>query len=101
ETRDEEPSGDYATVDLGGQTGHTVNTGVDMTAGRHTYGGEWEPSGLTFYFDGKAVWTETSMIPTEAENLLLDLGISAGSWGQAPDSSTPSVMDMQVSDVQV
>lgn len=103
EALDETPTTYYATVHkTGSQEQHSVST-PDLTAGFHTYGVDWEPGSETFYFDGKAVATlkNTSLISNLPARLILDLAVSDGTWGQSPNASTPSVMDLQVSDVQV
>ncbi len=40
------------TKDIKGLCGTWFSTGVDITAGFHTYGVNWQPDGITYYFDG-------------------------------------------------
>ncbi len=76
--------------------GAALNTGVDLSAGYHTYAVDWEPGSLTFYFDGKVAMTCTgSIVPDVAEYLIFDLWVG-GSWPGSPNSSTlfPNTMDV-------
>src|ERR1700736_2066789 len=102
ETRDANPTTVYSTVHRHGvQEQHTVHT-VDLSKGFHTYGVDWEPGSETFYIDGQvtAVLKNTALISNEPARLILDLAVG-GSWGGAPNASTPSPADMQVSDMAV
>ena len=44
----------------GNRNGCDYTTGPDLTAGYHTYGCDWEPTGYTFYFDGVAMGSTTN-----------------------------------------
>jgi hypothetical protein len=93
----------YSTVHRNGvQEQQTVTSAADLSQGFHTYGVDWEPGSETFYIDGKmtAVLKNTALISNEPARLILDLAVG-GSWGGAPNSSTPSPADMQVLDMQV
>ncbi len=73
--------------------GTTYNTGVNLSAGFHDYGVLWQPTSLTFYFDGKAIDTVTSsqaIISQLADNyLLIDMGV--GGWPGNPTTTlTPA-----------
>ncbi|MDB5302490.1 MAG: hypothetical protein JWM97_39 [Phycisphaerales bacterium] len=88
----------------GGTTGKSYDTGVDLSQGFHTYGVDWEPDHLTFYFDGKAIYTITdpSRVPSVAEYFILNLAVGdANSWPGAPDSSTAFPATMQVDYVHI
>ncbi len=78
--------------------GAALDTGVDLSAGYHTYAINWQPDSLTFYFDGQVAMTCTgSIVPDVAEYLIFDLWVGgSGSWPGAPDSSTvfPNTMDV-------
>lgn len=74
------------------------NTGVDLTAGFHTYGVDWEPSGLTYYFDSKPYAT---CKPNSAANkpffILINLAVGGpGSWPGEPESSNVWPANMYV-----
>ncbi|NMO16927.1 glycoside hydrolase family 16 protein [Pyxidicoccus fallax] len=65
--------------------------GVDLSAGFHTYGVKWEPSGITFYFDGQQVgskYWDTEGYYNRPMYVLLDLWF--GSASGTPDHTTPT-----------
>jgi beta-glucanase (GH16 family) len=86
------------------QKGTDYTTGTDMSKGFHTYGLDWEPDHLTWYIDGKQLFsvTDTTLIPKVAEYLILNLMIGTpGSWAGAPVSSTVFPSSLQVDWVHV
>ena len=61
---------------------------MDLTKDFHIYGLDWEPGHLTWYLDGKAIFSVTApgASPTVPEYLILNLAVgSANSWPGAPD----------------
>ncbi|MBR0900221.1 family 16 glycosylhydrolase [Bradyrhizobium tropiciagri] len=91
-----------------GTVGGTVNTGIDLTAGFHTYGINWVPGkSITWYLDGKQIATVTSAqvpIPNEPMQLIMSNQVansSAAGWHTALDSSTPASMAMQIDEIQL
>jgi hypothetical protein len=65
--------------------------GIDLSAGFHTYAVKWEPSGITFYFDGKQLgpkYQDTDRYYSRPMFVLLDLWF--GSASGTPDSTTPT-----------
>jgi beta-glucanase (GH16 family) len=84
--------------------GTDYNIGTDLSAGFHTYGLDWEPDHLTWYVDGKPLFsiTDKTVIPTVAEYLILNLTVGTpGSWPGAPTSSTVFPTSMQVDWIHV
>jgi beta-glucanase (GH16 family) len=78
-------------------SGTNYQTGVDLSQGFHTYGIDWQPDHLTWYFDGKAVKTLTSSqaaICSDPMYLILDVWL--GGWHGGTDSTTqcPATMDV-------
>jgi beta-glucanase (GH16 family) len=68
----------------------SYGSGVDLSAAFHTYGVKWEPSGVTFYFDGKQLgpkYQDTAGYYNRPMYILLDLWF--GSASGSPDGSTP------------
>jgi beta-glucanase (GH16 family) len=67
--------------------GNWYNVGADITHDFHTYGVDVEPSGITYYFDGKPYITCTA---NSAVNkplyMLINLAVGA-TWPGSPDSS--------------
>ena len=88
--------------------GGTVNTGIDLTSGYHTYALNWiSGKSITWYLDGKEIAKLTraqASIPDEPMELIMDLAVasaSASGWHLPYDSRTRSPSVMQVSSVQV
>ena len=56
------------------------------TGGWHTYGADWEPGTVTYYYDGTPVDTITTGITTSPMYLILNLGVDTTNGGpiQAP-----------------
>jgi beta-glucanase (GH16 family) len=44
--------------------------------GWHTFGVNWQPNRLTFYYDGVEVGTQTVAVPTDPHYLIANLGVS-------------------------
>jgi beta-glucanase (GH16 family) len=61
----------------------------------HVYGLDWEPGSLTWYVDGRSVWTMNSppAVPQEDMTLIADLAVG-GPYATAPASTTrfPSML---------
>jgi beta-glucanase (GH16 family) len=91
-----------------GTVGGVVDTGIDLTAGFHTYGINWVPGqSITWYLDGKQMAQVTSAqvpIPNEPMELIMNNGVAnsnATGWHTVLDSSTPSSMQMQIDEIQL
>jgi beta-glucanase (GH16 family) len=73
------------------------HSGVDLSAGFHTYGVDWEPDHITWYFDHSPYLTVTSDVPNVPMYVILNLAIGdATSWAGTPDATTPFPTTMQV-----
>ena len=57
----------------------------DLTAGFHTYGLDWQPTKLTWFLDGKAVYTVNAITPAEPMYLLMNLAVA----GRFVSATTP------------
>jgi beta-glucanase (GH16 family) len=66
----------------------TVPAGLDLSAGFHKYAAKWEPDGITFYFDGKALGPKVMTTMPNRMYILLDLWFGSASGN--PDNSTPT-----------
>ncbi len=85
-----------------GVAGKAFNTGVDLSAGFHTYGLDWQADHLTWYFDGRAFFTATANVPTVPMYLIFNLAVgSANSWPGAPDANTVFPQSMQIDYIRV
>jgi beta-glucanase (GH16 family) len=59
----------------------------DLSAGFHKYGVKWEASRITFYFDGKPVFTSNVSLN---DPMYIILSLWFGSASGTPDASTPT-----------
>jgi len=68
-----------------------VPAGADLTAGYHTYGVDWEPNSITWYLDGKAVYSYTNAgnIVNVPMYLILNLDVG-GPWAGPLTSASPA-----------
>jgi beta-glucanase (GH16 family) len=75
----------------------------DTSKGFHTYGVDWEPNTITYYFDG----TEIAQIATPSDMnqpmyLLINLGVgTANSWSGPPSSSAEFPATMKLDYVHI
>ena len=76
-----------------GQGNHEYmyDLGFDASEGYHTYGFDWQKDSITWYVDGKAVYTATSNIPSTPSRIMMNTwpGIGVDSWLKAFDGTTP------------
>jgi beta-glucanase (GH16 family) len=79
-----------------------TETGVDLSAGFHTYGVDWEHGYITWYLDGVPVGTCTtpSLIPHEPMYPIMNLAVG-GEWPGAPSSTTPFPASMDVDYIRI
>ena len=91
-----------------GVFGGVTTVGTNLSSGFNTYAIDWEPGkSITWYLNGQEVGQITSAqapIPDEPMEVIMDnaVGNSASSgFRTVADSSTPSVMPMEVGDVQL
>lgn len=85
-----------------GQTpgNHTMSQGIsavaDMSGGYHTYGVDWQPDTLTFYFDGQEIYrTPTPAGLDKPMYMIANLAVG-GSWPGDADASTPFPAQMNI-----
>lgn len=69
-----------------------MDTGTDLTTGWHTFGIDWEPSRLTWYVDGKAVYMSTATTPAEPMYLLANLAVAGRFDSPATPAASASTM---------
>ncbi|NLP26487.1 MAG: family 16 glycosylhydrolase [Clostridiales bacterium] len=65
--------------------------GFDASQGFHTYGFDWQPDKITWYVDGKAVYTAYSDIPKTPGKIMMNTwpGIGVNEWLKPYDGKTP------------
>ncbi len=68
-----------------------------MTTGFHTYGVDWEPNTITWYFDGQEVYQTAT--PPDLQNrpmyMIADLAVG-GYWPGSPDPTTRFPAQMEI-----
>ena len=86
------------TVKKGGLCGDWHDVGVDITKGFHTYGVNWQPDTITYFFDGVAYATcPGNGDANQPFYLLVNLAVgSSASWPGSPSAATPWPAVMQV-----
>jgi beta-glucanase (GH16 family) len=91
-----------------GWSGGVIDTGVDLTAGYHSYAINWVPGkSITWYLDGKQMVQVSSAqapIPNEPLELMMNQSVgntNTSGWRTPAASSTPRTMSMQIADVQL
>jgi beta-glucanase (GH16 family) len=67
----------------------------DVTTDFHTYGIEWNENQITYFFDQKAIFTGTELIPERAMYLYMNVGVG-GTWVGEPTSETVFPNEMLV-----
>ncbi|MDY4414670.1 MAG: glycoside hydrolase family 9 protein [Ruminococcus sp.] len=76
-----------------GQGNHEYmyDLGFDASEGYHTYGFDWQPDKITWYVDGKAVYSATSNIPTTPGKIMMNVwpGTGVDEWLNPFDGTTP------------
>lgn len=65
--------------------------GFDASQGFHTYGFDWQPDHITWYIDGKAVYTAYSNIPKTPSRIMMNTwpGRGVNEWLNAYNGKTP------------
>ena len=76
-----------------GQGNHEkmYDLGFDASQGFHTYGFDWQPDHITWYVDGKAVYTAYDNIPKTAGKIMMNVwpGKGVDEWLDHYDGRTP------------
>ena len=76
-----------------GQGNHEkmYDLGFDSSQGYHTYGFDWQPDHITWYVDGKAVYTANQNIPKTAGKIMMNTwpGRGVDEWLDHYDGNTP------------
>ena len=76
-----------------GQGGHEqmVDLGFDASEGYHTYGFDWQPDHITWYVDGKEIWTMRGDMPTTPGKIMMNAwpGRTVDEWLKAYNGNKP------------
>ena len=99
-----QPTVVYLTYHWGTSSNHQQSSssysGPDFSGGFHTFGIDWNSSGITWYVDGVQRKKVTSSITNSPMYILLNLAVG-GSWPGSPDSSTVFPAQLEVDYVRV
>ncbi|MGN0592276.1 MAG: glycoside hydrolase family 9 protein [Ruminococcus sp.] len=70
---------------------YMYDLGFDASEGFHTYGFDWQPDHITWYVDGKAVYTASSNIPSTPGKIMMNVwpGTGVDGWLNPFDGNTP------------
>ncbi|MCM1507788.1 MAG: glycoside hydrolase family 16 protein [Ruminococcus flavefaciens] len=86
----------YYTDGTGGHE-YMYDLGFDASEGFHTYGFDWQKDHITWYVDGKEVYTATENIPSTAGKIMVNAwnGTDVDEWLNAFDGKTPLTASYQ------
>jgi beta-glucanase (GH16 family) len=92
----------FFTLHTGPQSGggHYEHTGTDFTRGWHIVGTDWQPGRITWYLDGKPVYTVQEGVPDQPFFLQANLAIG-GDWPGPPDATTPFPASLDIDYIRV
>ena len=70
---------------------YMYNLGFDASQGYHTYGFDWQRDHITWYVDGKPVYTAYNNIPTTPGKIMMNTwpGITVDDWLKPFNGNTP------------
>lgn len=70
---------------------YMYDLGFDASKGFHTYGFDWQSDHITWYVDGKAVYTATDNIPSTPGKIMMNVwpGIGVDDWLKPFNGTTP------------
>lgn len=70
---------------------YMYDLGFDASEGFHTYGFDWQPDHITWYVDGKEVYTAYNNIPSTAGRIMMNVwpGIGVNDWLKPFNGNTP------------
>ncbi|MCM1358418.1 MAG: glycoside hydrolase family 9 protein, partial [Prevotella sp.] len=70
---------------------YMYDLGFDASEGFHTYGFDWQSDHITWYVDGKEVYTATENIPSTPGKIMMNVwpGITVDDWLKPFDGKTP------------
>ena len=68
----------------------------DMTSGFHTYGVDWEPDTITWYYDGQPTFQAATPADLNKPMYMIANLAVGGAWAGNPDASTPVPAQMTI-----
>lgn len=74
-----------------GKHEYMYNLGFDASEGYHKFGFDWQPDHITWYVDGKQVYTANSNIPSTPGRIMMNTwpGTGVDEWLKAYNGRTP------------
>lgn len=96
-----QPSRLYGTLHYNNSSGSHVMDGAvavnafNSSTGFHTYGVDWQPDRITWYYDGVAMGSTTNRIKDQPMYLIANLAVG-GYWPGNPDATTRFPAEMQI-----
>jgi beta-glucanase (GH16 family) len=106
ETVGHEPAHLYGTLHYGTEAAPqrrqpvAIAGAFDSSAGFHTYGVDWQPDRITWYYDGRKVGETRNEVRDQAMYLIVNLAVG-GAWAGEPDAATRFPASMVVDHVRV
>ncbi|MBR1592590.1 MAG: glycoside hydrolase family 16 protein [Ruminococcus sp.] len=78
-------------TDSKGNHEYMYDLGFDASESYHTYGFDWQPDHITWYVDGKAVYTANDNIPSTKGRIMMNTwpGTGVDEWLSPFDGNTP------------
>lgn len=76
---------------------YMYDLGFDASKGYHTYGFDWQPDKITWYVDGKEVYSATTNIPSTPGKIMMNVwpGTGVDDWLNHYDGTTPLTANYQ------
>lgn len=76
---------------------YLYDLGFDASKEFHTYGFRWTEDAITWYVDGKAVYTATADIPTTPGRIMMNVwnGVNVDGWLNPYDGTVPLTAEYQ------
>jgi beta-glucanase (GH16 family) len=102
----QEPDHLYGTVHFGTEAeprshqAAAVQGFIDSSDGFHTYGVDWQPDRITWYYDGVKVGESANTIRHEAMYIIANLAVG-GKWAGSPDETTAFPAEMAIDHIRV
>lgn len=82
------------------EKGEQTFSGMDFSAGFHTFGVEWSETNLTWFVDGQALYSIDHDIPDVSMYLLANMAVG-GYWPGSPDETTPETSAFEIDYIRV
>ena len=85
---------------IASEKGEQTFSGMDFSAGFHTFGVEWSDTELTWFVDDQALYSVDHDIPDVSMYLLANMAVG-GYWPGSPDETTPETSAFEIDYIRV